>query len=257
MSYLARISPRQDAQTPGVVTVMTIVDHGPRFITTTWSLTALAAFFLGLRIFSKAWRKKQIWWDDYVLIASWITLATSCSLISYGVALGWGKNNFNIPPENFEKVLFFSYAAGFASILAAMWSKVSFAITLLRISKGRIIWVPWVIIVTVILVLGANATIHWIQCWPVSRLWDGNTVGRCWPRQVVINYNIFAACYSGVADIALALIPWMIIWPSAISKKEKLGALTAMSMGIFAGITSFLKITTVTAIDSNDTTWSS
>jgi hypothetical protein len=33
-------------------------------------------------------------------------------------------------------------------------------------------------------------------------------------------------------DITLAIIPWKIVWTAAINKREKLGALLAMSMGV-------------------------
>jgi hypothetical protein len=33
-------------------------------------------------------------------------------------------------------------------------------------------------------------------------------------------------------DIVLALLPWKIIWAVAINKREKLGALVAMSVGV-------------------------
>ena len=33
-------------------------------------------------------------------------------------------------------------------------------------------------------------------------------------------------------DIVLALLPWKIIWNVAINKKEKVGVLFAMSMGV-------------------------
>lgn len=33
-------------------------------------------------------------------------------------------------------------------------------------------------------------------------------------------------------DIVLALLPWKIIWSATINKKEKLGALIAMSAGV-------------------------
>jgi hypothetical protein len=33
-------------------------------------------------------------------------------------------------------------------------------------------------------------------------------------------------------DIVLALLPWRIIWVSTMQRKEKLGALAAMSMGV-------------------------
>lgn len=38
--------------------------------------------------------------------------------------------------------------------------------------------------------------------------------------------------FSGLADITLAILPWKIVWTVAINKKEKIGALLAMSMGV-------------------------
>lgn len=40
------------------------------------------------------------------------------------------------------------------------------------------------------------------------------------------------AAFSGLMDIVLALLPWKIIWAVTINKKEKLGALVAMSAGV-------------------------
>jgi len=38
--------------------------------------------------------------------------------------------------------------------------------------------------------------------------------------------------YSGALDIVLSLLPWKIVWNVAINKKEKVGALIAMSFGV-------------------------
>lgn len=38
--------------------------------------------------------------------------------------------------------------------------------------------------------------------------------------------------YSGVLDIVLAFLPWKIILSLTLNKKEKIGVLLAMSMGI-------------------------
>jgi hypothetical protein len=56
--------------------------------------------------------------------------------------------------------------------------------------------------------------------------------GKCFPSKIVQDYNTFVATYSGVMDIVLALLPWKIIWTVAINKREKLGALVAMSAGL-------------------------
>jgi hypothetical protein len=36
-------------------------------------------------------------------------------------------------------------------------------------------------------------------------------------------------------DIVLAILPWKIVWNVAINKREKFGALAAMSMGVLSG----------------------
>lgn len=123
--------------------------------------------------------------------------------------------------------------AGTFSIIACAWSKTSFAFTLLRIAEAR--WmrmVIWFFILSLNLVLGGAVLITWIQCWPVEKVWRFSVDGTCWPKHIHVHYNIFAAVYSGVMDITLALMPWLIIWSANMTLKEKLGVIIAMSMGV-------------------------
>lgn len=47
-------------------------DLGPQLNTTIWFLVTISAFFLGLRLYCKVWRRRGLWWDDYFLVASWV-----------------------------------------------------------------------------------------------------------------------------------------------------------------------------------------
>ena len=114
-------------------------------------------------------------------------------MIAVCVGLGYGKHNADISQDVFSRLLLYSNAAGFCSILAAVWSKTSFAITLLRISDGWTKRFVWFVIITVNLVLGTTSTVQWIQCSPIERLWITDGKGTCWPRQLVININVAAA----------------------------------------------------------------
>ena len=38
-----------------------------------WTFAAVSGAFLGLRIYCKLVRKRQLWWDDYVLIVAWVS----------------------------------------------------------------------------------------------------------------------------------------------------------------------------------------
>ncbi|KAK3293048.1 uncharacterized protein B0H64DRAFT_376020 [Chaetomium fimeti] len=227
---------------------------GPYLNRVIWSLAVLSTLFLGLRVYTKLLRRRHLWWDDHFLIASWIALVVSIALQSVAVSHGLGSHYHDLDEEAITAVAIYSISAGFGSILATCWSKTSFAISLLRISTGRTRVFVWFIIVSVNLVLGSIGVIQWVQCWPVQKLWYWALEGSCFPPNIVQNYNTFVAAYSGLMDIVLALLPWKIIWAITINKRERLGAMVAMSTGVLAGVMAFLKIKTLYVIGNGEAT---
>lgn len=47
-------------------------DYGPQINLTLWSLSAVAAIWLVVRVYCKLARRRGLWWDDHVLLASWV-----------------------------------------------------------------------------------------------------------------------------------------------------------------------------------------
>lgn len=105
------------------------------------------------------------------------------------IRLGYGKHIWDIPPENFlfRMPLIMAISGTFA-ILAAAWSKTSFAITLLRISQGWMWAVVWSIIVSMNVLLGLSAVFIWIQCTPVRKSWMPLVEGSCYPMGRIVDY---------------------------------------------------------------------
>jgi hypothetical protein len=56
-------------------------NQAPAMLGAIWPLVLLAALFIWLRIYCKHRRHRGLWWDDYVLVASWV-----------------GAQNIGIPP---------------------------------------------------------------------------------------------------------------------------------------------------------------
>ncbi|KXH29876.1 hypothetical protein CNYM01_02927 [Colletotrichum nymphaeae SA-01] len=232
-------------------------DYGPGLLATVWTLIGIAGAFIGLRIYCKFSRGRGLWLDDHMLVASWCALLALGSFISIDVSYDFGKHNWDITPGNWSWLLLYANLSGSFSIIAAAWSKTSFALTLLRITReSSERWMKllvWFIIISINTFLGVNVLFTWIQCWPVEKTWrTASTPGTCWPKSIMMNYNVFTASYSGGMDIVLAILPWKIIWGLTMTKKEKFGVLTAMSMGVFAGAVSFIKIRTIAAIGAFD-----
>lgn len=52
-------------------------DFGWQLNAVNWPLVFLSGLFLGARIFLKTSQRRGLWWDDYILVLSWVTLPSS------------------------------------------------------------------------------------------------------------------------------------------------------------------------------------
>lgn len=125
------------------------------------------------------------------------------SLITYNITLGFGMHRLDIDPANVPHIALISLVVTTVSMFAAVLSKTSFAVTLLRISKGYTKLFVWIVIVVMNVAMGLGALFQWIQCTPVRMSWDFTTPGTCWDRSTSTAYAIFAAgelhaCAGGV-----------------------------------------------------------
>ncbi|EFQ35364.1 uncharacterized protein GLRG_10508 [Colletotrichum graminicola M1.001] len=231
-------------------------DYGPQLLLAVWAFVCVSGSFIGLRIYCKVSRLRELWVDDHVLIASWFALLALGVFVTVDVSYDFGKHNWDVAQDNWPWLLLYANLGGSFSIIAAAWCKTSFALTLLRITReSSEPWIKrlvWFIILSVNIALGLNVLFTWIQCWPIEKTWRTATPGECWRKSIPVNYNVFAASYSGAMDIVLAILPWKILWGLTMTKGEKLGVLVAMSMGVFAGAVSFIKIRALAAIASFD-----
>lgn len=226
---------------------MEVPNHGPLIIGVTWGLTIFSGGFLGLRIYAKLSRKQGLWWDDYILTAAWVSkpsvsaLASSslahwkeqCLLFAQavvtqaGMILGFGKRLEDIPPDNIPIILLGLAVMSTVSSFAATLSKMSFGVTLLRLTSGYMRCMVWFCTVTLFIVMLPSAVGPWVQC-----RGENKSHSACWDAVSSINYGIFNAAWCAAADFALALMPWCLIWSLQLKLREKIGVSIAMSMGI-------------------------
>ena len=47
-------------------------DRGPLLLSVSWSLTVVSSLFLALRLYCKVRTRRNLWWDDAILIAGWV-----------------------------------------------------------------------------------------------------------------------------------------------------------------------------------------
>ncbi|KAK4195693.1 hypothetical protein QBC40DRAFT_185167 [Triangularia verruculosa] len=217
------------------------VDYGHQLNATVWLLISVSAVFLFTRLYLKNCQNRGLWWDDYFLLGSWILLATQAGLVSHVVGLGYGRQV--IPVENFPFLPIPVNILSTLLIIANLWGKTSFALTLLRIPERWMRVCVWFILISLTGSLVVSAVMVWISCL------DFSLRGRCVPVDVSIRYNIFSCVFSATVDVVLAFLPWKFLWALEMSVKEKAGVVVAMSMGVFAGAAAGIKSATLPAVN--------
>jgi hypothetical protein len=109
------------------------------------------------------------------------------------VSIGYGLHAWDFPFQNILQLTMLINVAGTLSITAAIWSKTSFAFTLLRLTHGWLKGAVWFIIISMNIAMGLSALFIWIKCAPIEKSWNGFIDGVCWSPEFIVYYNIFSA----------------------------------------------------------------
>lgn len=203
MSSTAELTPEEIAALPHE-------DYGPRVLFALWFTTPVAFIFLCLRVYCKRLTRKPLWWDDRFLLASWVQAASpflvclkltsvqvlllcgSCIWTIAVVKYGYGHHSYDLTFDDIRGIIRMRAIMTPFAMTAAIWSKVGFAVTLLRLTTGWMKGVIWFFIITVNITLGFTTLISFISCDPIAMCWDPAIKGTRWPTDVVLHYHLFS-----------------------------------------------------------------
>ncbi|KAI0141843.1 hypothetical protein GGR57DRAFT_397830 [Xylariaceae sp. FL1272] len=204
-----------------------------------WTLTVLALLFLALRVYCKLARSRGLWWDDYLLIASWISTLVGVSLITSGITLGFADPNAVIGPDAQRQLQIHGGVQQVVFSLASDLSKTSFGLTLIRVVSGKTKVLIIVAMVLLNIIYFLTIIFTFFKCTPSLYAWL--PPDKCWDIWTYLKFLIFAGAYSAAFDFLFALIPWFLVKDLQMRRAEKLGVAVAMSFGSIAGITAVIR----------------
>ncbi|KAK3899960.1 hypothetical protein C8A05DRAFT_17683 [Staphylotrichum tortipilum] len=232
------------------------VSHGRRIVATLWPMVAVSGLVVALKILARGWRRMRWWWDDYLMLMSWLCLTVASAFLTTATTYGLGRHIQFLDQAERHAVLRLGYFAAIFSIGAAVWSKVSFALFLLRISSSGVTECIrrgiLGIIISLNIMLVAAITMILMSCRPTAKTWKPELEGTCLDDKVKVAWTVALAAYSGVADLILALLPWKIIWYLPVKRRDKFGLAVMMSLGTFAAAASFMKCAYIHEMVSED-----
>ncbi|KLU89502.1 hypothetical protein MAPG_08473 [Magnaporthiopsis poae ATCC 64411] len=228
-------------------------DKGGEVKATVWILLAVTTVFFALRIYCRILKSRRLLWEDWVLFLSYLCLLFNAIMVQIQTGMGYGKHFYDIAIENSNTMALYGLIAISVVVMGQVWSKTSFAMTLLRITGPKTKIFVWFLIITINVFMTLGAIFFWVQCTPFSKAWTPLMVGgQCWDPEINISYGIFASVYSGLSDLALSIVPWQVLMGLNLKTKEKIGVALAMSMGAFAGVAAFVKASYLRTLASPD-----
>ncbi|KAF2194095.1 hypothetical protein K469DRAFT_727512 [Zopfia rhizophila CBS 207.26] len=195
---------------------MAVTDNGPLIVNVTWVLCLFSGSVLGLRIYAKLSRRHSLWWDDYILIFSHPQVLLLVDTVI---------------TQNLTIIAPGTSVTASISCFVSTFSKISFGVTLLRLTEGLWKWFVWFCIITLFLVMLPSAMLACISCRPVEKAWNPSVLGICWDAVMVVNYGSFNEAWCATIDFALELLPWKLL----------LGVGIAMSLGLLPGVCALFK----------------
>jgi hypothetical protein len=135
--------------------------------------------------------------------------------------------------------------------VAIALSKISFGLTLLRLTDGWIRRFVYFAIATLAIFAVPATVIPWVQCKPLAKTFVDFIPGTCINKHPSVVYGRFQASkqtgsnnvhvdflltrdavWSAIMDVCLAVLPWKILWSLQMRTAEKIGVGLAMSLGI-------------------------
>ncbi|KAJ8124020.1 hypothetical protein ONZ43_g165 [Nemania bipapillata] len=225
-----------------------------------WTITILSLVFLSLRLYIKWNYRGKLWYDDYTLVGAMVLLLVNASLIQRIVVLGYGMHIEEIlatMPSHIRLIVIYLQIISGVVRLSTNIARVSFAITLLRLSSEREKKFVWFSITTLLAVTTPAIILPFVSCRPYEKIFDYSIPGTCMSRAVSVGYFYFEGVYTALIDFALVALPWRILSRLQIRRVEKLGASLAMSLGFLSGVITLVKVVYLNQITDFDWTYAS
>jgi len=139
---------------------------------------------------------------------------------------GLGKHVFDADVTLFPQLLYLLPIGQFFAVISIAVSKSSFILTLLRLVTQP--WqraALWFMLATINGSMLSISVLQFFQCSTPDQ-------PNCVAGNHVIGLGVFAAAYSAAMDLILTAFPSVVIWKLQMIKREKVGIILSMSLGV-------------------------
>ncbi|TPX09367.1 uncharacterized protein E0L32_009411 [Thyridium curvatum] len=205
-----------------------------------WSLFAGATVLLALRLWIKVTRRHGLWYDDHILVTSWVILLANNSLIVHEFATGLVPKDSAQKWDDRMQILINISTCG--NLIGQSLTKTAFGVTLLRMTKDWLRWAIWFCIGTMNLWMLLRMLFQWAKVCDNTSYQNHYRLNFCISDQFRKDFKEGGNVYNIIMDFIFAFIPWLVLKPLGLKKMEKIGLGLTMSLGMIVAIVAAVRV---------------
>ncbi|KAI0598774.1 hypothetical protein F4775DRAFT_172439 [Biscogniauxia sp. FL1348] len=228
-------------------------EHGIALVASLWTITMVSGIVLCLRLIAKLIRGRNLWWDDYIMMFSWLLLFVATILMQLAVGLGFGYHSSTLSYDNKFQISTYSviYSASLTIVVAT--ARISFSCALLRATSGWGKFTAWVVMVGLVCITMVPLVItRFTICVPFQKVYGVAADGYCGNTYIPLYIGWASGAWSAASDFALTILAWKIVWSMSMRRNEKIGVGIALSFGLISGALTVFRYVYVGVIYAQD-----
>ncbi|KAI5928082.1 hypothetical protein F4810DRAFT_719767 [Camillea tinctor] len=228
-------------------------DNGVALVASLWTISMVSGIVLCLRLIAKLIRGRNMWWDDYIMIFSWLLLFVATILMQLARNVGFGRNSSTLNYDQKYQIATYAviYSASLTIVVAT--ARISFCCALLRATSGWGKVTAWVVMIGLVCITMVPLVItRFTICVPFQKVYGVAADGYCGNTYIPLYIGWASGAWSAASDFALTILAWKIVWSMSMRRKEKIGVGIALSFGLISGALTVFRYVYVGLIYAQD-----
>ncbi|PLB40681.1 uncharacterized protein BDW47DRAFT_100645 [Aspergillus candidus] len=204
--------------------------------------SVIATVFYVLRLYSRRFTSGKLDVGDLFMGLGLLSTYGFLACVLITVFNGLGKDAQDLPQSSSSRATFAFWLEQKFWATGQILIKLSI-IMLLRQTLGTIARVRAITTVLIVYTLAWGATAifaHIFQCWPVERYWKRHIKGHCIRHQVALFMS--TAGLSLGEDVALLLLPLVVVWRLKLVLQQKIQLTLLFSVGTLVCVFSLMRL---------------
>lgn len=213
----------------------------------------LTFIVISLRLFARIYVLGKMSVDDFLIIGAcllaWAFIAVTLVCVKHGM----GKHIDDVDQSKLMTYAFSVWLSSMFYLACLGFVKTSVLWFYTRLGDRYLTRLSYTMFGVVTAQATANVLVAAFQCQPVAKAWATTLPGHC------VDINVFYLCNAALnifTDVLTYTLPIKVIFNLQIPRKQKIALVFTLSLGLFACVSSIIRITYIPAmLSSPDSTY--